>query len=275
MSRLWRAITAVVVLALCAGCKTASTGENVRPPDGGAAVYHVAVHTEGVPQEKVGALCDGAVALLERRLSLEGYSSYRVTRDGDRIQIAIGDAGGVRPEDLRLLVSQDASLAFRVEAGVEQYRGAVYPRKAPAGYRWFTKPIEPHDVVAGATYRLLAEDAPVVTGRDAVVAEAVSGTDGVEVLITLAPAAIVALQAALTKPLRGARVALTVNDVLVAMPQFGNRIDGDDVTLSGAYDEARARAIAAGLNAAIIPWHLELLTEQTLGPPEEATARAR
>ncbi len=275
MSRLWRAITAVVVLALCAGCKTESPGEGVRPPDEGAKVCHVAVHTEGVPKEKVGPLCDGAVALLERRLSLEGYSSYRVTRDGERIQIAIGDAGGLRPEDLRLLVTQDSSLAFRVEAGVEQYRGAVYPRKAPAGYRWFTKPIEPHDVVAGATFRVLAEEAPVVTGRDAILAEAIAGPDGVEVLITLAPAAIAALQAALARPTRGARVALTVNDVLVAMPQFGSRIDGADVTLSGAYEDARARAIAAGLNAAIIPPHLELLTEQTLGPPEAATASAR
>lgn len=271
-----RAILGMGLLAvLAAGCEAPRpNGDGVVPPPDGARHFRVVVRTEGVPSEKVDAFVDAAVSLVRRRLTIEGYSSFRVER-GEGAQIDLAIAGDVREADLRLLVETASSLAFRVEAGVEEYRGTVYPRKAPKGYRWFTRPVDPRDVVAGASYRILAEETPTVDGAGAILAEAVPGVDGTDVLITLTPAAIAALQAVLARSSPGSRVAITVNDVLVAAPQFGSRIDGDDVTLSGAYENDKAQAIAAGLNAAIIPPHLELLTEQTLGPPTPDTADAR
>ncbi len=272
-----RAIAVLGLLAvLAAGCNPEVTngGNGGAVPSEGAHLYRVAVRTEGVPAEKVDALVEAAAELVRRRLSIEGYASYRVEKgEGQQLAVAIG--GDARPEDLRLLIEKSSSLAFRVEAGVEEYRAAVYPRKAPEGFRWFTKPVDPHDVVAGAAYRILAEEAPTVSGNGAVVAETVPGTSGTDVLITLTPAAIAALQAVLLRASPNSRVAITVNEVLVAAPQFGTRIDGSDVTLSGGYENDKAQAIAAGLNAAIVPRHLEFLTEQTLGPPQPDTADAR
>ncbi|GEM_PF-5392572 len=265
-----------LVAALASGCNpTVTNGGNggAVPPEG-AQRFRVAVRTEGVPAEKVDALVDAAAALLRRRLSIEGYAAYSVEK-GEGSQLAVAIGGQTRPEDLRLLVEKASSLAFRIEGGVEEHRGAVYPRKAPEGFRWYTRPVDPHDVVAGAAFRILAEETPTVTGSGTILAEAVPGVNGTEVLITLAPAAIAALQAALLRSSPNSRVAITVNDVLVAAPQFGSRIEGSDVTLSGGYEEDKAQAIAAGLNAAIVPPHLELLTEQTLGPPQPDTADAR
>ena len=273
-------VGAIAVLGLLAvlagGCNPEVTngGNGGAVPSDGAQRFRVAVRTEGVPAEKVDALVEAAAALLRRRLSIEGYASYRVEK-GEGSQLAVAIGGDARPEDLRLLIEKSSSLAFRLEAGVEEYRDAVYPRKAPEGFRWFTKPVDPHDVVAGAGYRILAQEAPAVDASGAVLAETVPGAKGTEVLISLTPAAIAALQAALLRASPNSRVAITVNDVLVAAPQFGSRIDGSDVTLSGGYENDKAQAIAAGLNAAIVPRHLEFLTEQTLGPPLPDTADAR
>lgn len=264
-----------LLVALAAGCNgDGANGNGVVPPVGGVRHFRVGVRTDGLPAEKVDALVDEAVALIRRRLTIEGYSSFRVERaEGSSIALAI--AGEPREEDLRLLVGTPASLAFRVVAGLQELRGAVYPRKAPVGYRWFTRPVDPCDVVAGASYGILAEDRPTVGGEGAILAETSRGVDGTEVIISLAPAAIAALQTVLARSTQGTRVAITVNDVVVAAPQLGTRIDGSDVTLSGGYDEEKARAIAAGLNAAIIPPRLELLTEQALGPPTPDIADAR